>query len=166
MTRLLRGSPVGFLVLAGALSACREVPTAETVQLAVVAGSEHGGKPFHEPMTQEVTTQPVYSGDPDGTGSALITINAGQGEVCWELVVEDIQLPASASHIHNAGVGVRGGIVVALSPPDALGQSSGCRTGVDRDLLRDILDHPEAYYVNVHTAAYPQSAIRGQLGPE
>jgi len=147
------------------LAACtQDVPTdIQTVQLAVIAGSDHGGMPISESMTQEVTNTPVYAGDPDGTGSALLTINAGQGEVCWETSVANLAT-ATASHIHHAEAGIRGPIVVVLSPPDASGAAQGCRTGVDRALLRDILQHPEAYYVNVHTTEFPSGAIRGQFG--
>jgi len=34
---------------------------------------------------------------------------------------------------------------------------------VDRRLLMDIIQHPQDYYVNVHTADFPGGAIRGQL---
>ena len=147
------------------VTACSEEtpsPT-ETVRLAVIGNADNGGRPFLNQMTQEVTTTPVYSGDPDGTGTALITVNRGQRTVCWEMTVANITLPATASHIHKAGVGVRGPIVISLSAPDMTGSASGCSSDVDGDLLRDILENPELYYVNVHTADYPASAIRAQM---
>ena len=134
------------------------------MRLAVVGGAHHGGRPLATAMTQEVTTTPVWAGDPDGHGHALITVNLGQRTVCWELGAADILLPATASHIHRAAPGVRGDIVVFLSAPDGSGVASGCRDGLDGALLRDILTHPDDFYVNVHNATYPADAIRGQLG--
>ena len=99
-------------------------------------------------------------GDPDGSGLAQITLNAGQATVCWELTVRDIA-PATASHIHRAPVGVPGPIVVPLSPPTS-GSSSGCTTA-SPTLIADIIENPEEYYVNVHNADYPAGAVRGQL---
>lgn len=99
-------------------------------------------------------------GDPDGSGSVVITVNYGQARVCWELSVTAIA-PATAAHIHDAPVGVASGVVVSLSPPTS-GSSSGC-TSVDPELAKDILKNPEAYYVNVHNAGFPGGAIRGQL---
>lgn len=137
--------------------------SAPTVRLAMTASSHAAGRPFMVDMTQEVTTQPVYAGDPDGVGSALITINLGRAELCWDVTVRSILLPATASHIHRAVAGVRGSIVVPLSPPDATGAAQGCATGISADLLREILTSPDSFYVNVHTSEFPASAIRGQL---
>jgi hypothetical protein len=148
------------------VSGCtQEVPTASasTVTLAVVAGADHGGRPFSESLTQEVTSSPPYAGDPDGAGTALITINVGLGQACWHTTVSNVALPATASHIHHAAAGIRGDIVIVLSPPDATGEAVGCRSGVDATLLRDILQHPDAYYVNVHTTEVPAGAVRSQL---
>lgn len=149
------------MMLAGCM---QEAPTAESsVSLAVLANADHGGRPFSESLRQEVTSTPVYAGDPNGAGTALITINPGLGEVCWHTAVSDIELPATASHIHHAAAGIRGDIVIVLTPPDVTGEAVGCRSDVDSALLRDILQHPEQYYVNVHTTEFPSGAIRSQL---
>ena len=50
-------------------------------------------------------------------------------------------------------------VVVPLLDPSI---SSGC-TAADGALIQDIIDYPDQYYVNVHTAEHPAGAIRGQL---
>jgi len=76
-----------------ALVACEPqpaIPTAPTVvRLAVMAGADHGGRPYSTSMTQEATFQPPYAGDSDGVGEAILTINLGQREVCWETTVSN-----------------------------------------------------------------------------
>lgn len=154
---------VAVAVLAAGSSACgQDSPTApQTVQLAIVAGADHGGAPFRVHMSQERTT--TVTGDPDGSGFATITLNIGQGEVCWDLRVSDVLLPAGAAHIHRAAPGLSGPIVVGLSAPGADGTATGCRSDATRDLLKEILEGSEGFYVNVHTAEFPAGAIRGQL---
>jgi len=100
-------------------------------------------------------------GEPDGSGTATIRLNQGQGEVCFELTASGIE-PAAAAHIHEGPEGVAGPVVVTLDPPTN-GSSSGCVSDVDRDLIRNIIQHPEEYYVNVHNAEFPDGAVRGQL---
>jgi hypothetical protein len=101
-------------------------------------------------------------GDPDGSGTATITLFPSTSEICWEIQVSGITLPATAAHIHEAPAGVPGPVVVPLSAPDASGFSSGC-TSVERSQIVDILQDPEEYYVNVHNVDYPAGAVRGQL---
>src|SRR3954465_15502411 len=127
-TRFAAVVAVGSTALAGCGSEQAGPAAVTTVRLAIVPGAQHGGAPFTTGLTQEVWQTPrVYAGDPDGTGSALVTINRGQREVCWEVTVSGIVLPASASHIHRAVAGVQGPIVLPLIAPDAAGASSGCR---------------------------------------
>jgi hypothetical protein len=59
---------------------------------------------------------------------------------------------------------VRGDIVVGLTPPDGTGRAVGCASGLNPDLLRDLKQNPEFFYVNVHTIPFPAGAVRGQLG--
>lgn len=100
-------------------------------------------------------------GDPDGRGEATIIVNPGKAKICWSIEVSDIE-PATAAHIHAAIAGVSGGVVLGLSAPTD-GDSEGCED-VDRGLADAIRKSPQAYYVNVHNAPYPNGALRGQLG--
>ena len=100
-------------------------------------------------------------GDPDGRGTAQITVNSGQSKVCYKLSVSNIA-PATAAHIHKGGPTIAGPVVVTLGTPNASGMSSGCVT-VTRALALEILKNPADYYVNVHNAEYGAGAVRGQL---
>jgi hypothetical protein len=133
---------------------------------AMSAVSASGGKTFSTNLTgeAEVTAEGVPNqGDLDGSGQATITINRGQGEICWSIQVEGITLPAIAAHIHVGAPTTTGPVVVTLSAPGADGTSSGCAS-VGRELAKAIAKGPSAYYVNVHTTDYPAGALRGQLG--
>ena len=132
---------------------------------AKIGGADQGGRPFSTVLTGEAEVN--ASGDPnqgdlDGIGLATITVNPGQGEVCHELSVEDITLPATGAHIHEGVAGENGPVVVPLEPPDANGVSSGCEE-VSRELALAIIQDPENYYVNVHTTDFESGALRGQL---
>ena len=132
---------------------------------AKIGGADQGGRPFSTVLTGEAEVNAAgdpNQGDLDGTGSAKITVNPGQGEVCHELSVEDITLPAIGAHIHEGVAGENGPVVVPLVPPDANGVSSGCAQ-VSRELALAIIQDPENYYVNVHTTDFPDGALRGQL---
>jgi hypothetical protein len=121
-----------------------------------------GGRPLA--ATLSGANEVPGPGDPDGTGAARITLNQGQGTVCWTIHVEDITLPAAAAHIHSGPAEVAGPVVVTLSPPDAAGDSAGCATDVDPALIKEIRKSPSQFYVNVHTSDFPAGAVRGQLG--
>jgi hypothetical protein len=120
-----------------------------------------GGQPFVTALEGE--NEVPVTGDIDGSGTAMLTLNRGTGEVCWHIAVEDITLPTLAAHIHEAPVGVPGDVVVTLGAPDASGVSTGCTTA-DRALVKDIAKNPSEYYVNVHNSDFPGGALRGQLG--
>lgn len=123
---------------------------------AVVANA--GGRALSTTLTG--AAESPGPGDPDGSGQATLTLNPGQGEICYELSVTGIA-PATAAHIHVGPPGQAGPVVVPLVPPTS-GASSGCATA-DRDLIKAIMKNPELYYVNVHNAQFPAGAVRGQL---
>ena len=132
------------------------VPAA--VALVAPPASAAGGRPLSTSLTGAAEVTP---GDPDGRGQASLRVNPGTGEICYTLTVSNVD-PITGAHIHEAPAGSAGPVVVHLEPPTD-GSSSACTT-VDRTLARDIVKDPADYYVNVHNAAYPGGALRGQLG--
>ena len=124
---------------------------------AAAQSADTGGRPLSTTMTG--AEEAPGPGDPDGSGEAVFTLNHGQGQICFQLVVRDIA-PATAAHIHLAPPGEPGPVVVPLTPPTG-GSSSGCVT-VDRDLIKAIMQNPEAYYVNVHNDPFQAGASRCQ----
>ena len=125
----------------------------------VPASAEITGRVFTVDLTgaAEVNMAGVPNqGDPDGSGTATLSINPGTEEVCWTIEVADVD-PITAAHIHIAPPTAPGPIVVPLNP-----YSGGC-TEVSRELALEILTDPGSYYVNVHNATYQAGALRGQL---
>jgi CHRD domain-containing protein len=114
-------------------------------------GSSHGGAPL------SATLAPSVSGS-NGSGFARVTVNPGQGEICYVVSVSNLTGPVIAAHIHVGPAGTNGPVVVPFNP--SLGP--GC-TMVSRELALAILHNPSGYYVNVHTPAHPAGEIRGQL---
>lgn len=119
---------------------------------------ESSGRPFN--VTLEGAQEVPVPGDPDGTGTASIRINPGQGQLCYSLRVSGID-PATAAHVHEAPAGTAGPVVVGLQAPTG-GSSNGC-VAIGRELAKEIIADPADYYVNVHNATYPGGALRGQL---
>ncbi len=154
MKRISVFRAVSVLIITAALVALLAFP----VVADGIGAGEAGGRPFSVSLTgSEEVPGP---GDPDGSGAAFLTLNPGLGLVCWELTAENID-PATASHIHRAPAGTAGPVVIPLSPPTS-GMSSGCAE-VNPQLILEIIQHPENFYVNVHNPVYPAGAIRGQL---
>ena len=127
--------------------------------VALPAQAQDGGRPLSAHLTG--AAEKPNPGDPDGSGHATFRVNVGQSQVCWELMVENIAA-ATAAHIHKAGPDAAGPPVVPLTAPGADGKSSGCATA-SADVVKDILQNPAGYYVNVHNAEFPPGAVRGQL---
>jgi hypothetical protein len=97
-------------------------------------------------------------GAPGATGKASLTVDTSTGKICWTFAnVKGIDKPM-ASHIHEAGKGKPGPVVVPLGNTY---KAKGCTTS--KNEARDVLEHPGEYYVNIHTAKYPNGAVRGQL---
>ena len=102
----------------------------------------------------------VPAGDPDGVGTAHISTDDAINRICTHLEVRNIGA-VTAAHIHRGRAGVNGPPVITLDAPDD-DDSDDC-DDVQDALLDEIRRSPGDFYVNVHTAEFPNGAIRGQI---
>ncbi len=93
------------------------------------------------------------------SSSGTVDVNIDGTKVCWDFKLSGVHNP-TAAHIHQGGSSVSGPVVVPLG---AAYKSTDCTT-TTAATANAILANPSAYYVNVHTATYPDGAVRGQLG--
>ena len=109
-------------------------------------------------------TAPGTCGGP-GTGTATIEIDRNARTLCYSITTQNVALPLLAAHIHVAPVGQAGPVVIPLftQPMNAATVGRTCLADLDKNLLKAIIRNPQDYYVNVHNAAFPNGAVRGQL---
>lgn len=140
MTKSRIGSGLAAAIALSSLALAPAAASAATVKLgATLAGSSEPG-----------------SGDGKGKGSFEAEIDPAAGDFCYTLKTEGIGT-ATAAHVHVGAAGTNGAPVVTVAVAD-----DEC-IAVEPDVLKPIVANPAGYYVNVHTAAFPAGAIRGQL---
>jgi hypothetical protein len=130
----------------GAIRGQLAAPPGETLLTAAMAGANEKPNPA----------------DPNGLGTGFFMFNPDAGKLCYTLAAKNIQLPATASHIHKGDGTIAGPVVIPFSAPNAQGTASGCVTA-DAALLRDIAANPGGFYANIHSTQYPGGAVRAQL---
>jgi len=99
-------------------------------------------------------------GPGDGNGRGQFTWSIDDQRLCYLLSVTRIGRPAAA-HIHRGRSGVAGPVLVELEAP-APRASAEC-VQVSSSLAGALRERPGRFYVNVHNAAFPNGAVRGQL---
>jgi len=99
-------------------------------------------------------------GAPGASASGTFTADDSTGQFCYTTTASGLS-DAVAMHIHKAGAGVSGNIVIPLDAKE-IGKGRVCTTA-SKTLLSDIIANPAGYYYNVHTPAFSAGAVRGQL---
>ncbi len=103
------------------------------------------------------------AGDKDGRAAATAVFDPGSRKLCYGLTVKGLDQPVAA-HIHRGIRGSNGSVVVTLAVPESGGANAaaGC-TVISTSLARSLTNNPHRYYWNVHTKAFPNGAVRGQV---
>lgn len=122
------------------------------------AAAQFSGRPLHASLSGNFEIP--GPGKVDARGTASVRITPGRARVCYDVDYRNIP-QATMAHIHSGGAGVAGPPVLTLRVPNG-GTTRGC-ANVARSLARDLIDRPQNFYVNVHSVAFPNGAIRGQL---
>jgi hypothetical protein len=117
----------------------------------------------------QTTLAPVSGATGSGAFHADVRLlKNDKARICYTLSVTGVE--ATAAHIHTVAAQdyasapdvAANGIVVPLKTPDNGGLARGC-TNVPREVAVDIRDNPAEYYVNVHSAAFPNGQVQGAL---
>lgn len=95
-------------------------------------------------------------GDPDGTGTFSVEVDADAGDFCYTLKAAEIG-KFTAAHVHSGAAGSDGAPVLTIDLAEDM-----C-IAAEPDLLRPMVANPADYYVNVHSDEFPKGALRGQL---
>ena len=147
-----------------AIAACGAVCAGALVPATGVLAQDNGQGPLHADLNGENSLSAEGergAGDRNGVG-AFSAVWRGN-RLCYGLSVANLDQTAAA-HIHAGRRTQNGGVVVELTHP-ANGRASavsGC-VNVRRAIARAIRRSPGRFYVNVHTQAFPDGAVRGQL---
>ena len=123
-----------------------------------VSSNQQGGRPLRADLTAAAVRP--GPGTDGASGTVTLRLNLGQERVCYEVSVTGPQRP-TAAHVHLGEASRSGPVVMTLGTP-ADGRAEGC-LDANRALVRDLLEAPGDYYVDVHDAANTGGAVRGQL---
>lgn len=108
-------------------------------------------------------------GHPYAVGSARLTLEPAESQICYEFVIYGLdgaegRDKAVTADVHRGARGASGPVVVDLLVPFDSEPffPTGCRP-TDSNVISQIAAEPSAFYIEVHSRAYPNGAVRGQL---
>ena len=116
-----------------------------------------------EVVLRATLSGPEVSGDPDGRGEAILTIDRATGRIQARVTHSNIAQP-TALHVRKGAVGIEGNIVASFTIESNRGGTL-VATGTARSdkTLEEILAKPEEHYVVVLNEEYVVGALRGPL---
>jgi hypothetical protein len=139
-----------ILAIAAAAFAAAVVPALAAVEDAELSAKLKGKEEVPGP------------GSKTGTGTAQLETKIAKSKLCYLVEFKDIGT-ATAADVNKGPKGEEGKVVIPLFDEDTESPAEDCVKVTSERKLKKIVKSPADYYVNVHTAEFPDGAIRGQL---
>ncbi|MDQ4093562.1 MAG: CHRD domain-containing protein [Actinomycetota bacterium] len=109
----------------------------------------------------------VNGGDRDGQGSARLDLDPQRGTACYEITWNKLDGAVTAFHLHAGRRGSEGPHWIDFFNGQSLngdqGKTSNCVRST-RENIEAVINDPSAYYLQLHSTAFPDGAVRGQVG--
>lgn len=112
-------------------------------------------------------------GDRGGRGFARLVLDEDEERACYVIQWRDLEGAVTAAHVHYGRRHSDGPHAIDLFDDERFDGHDGtvwnCVRVRDhgdksaRETIRDIIEHPSHFYINIHTTAFEDGAIRGQL---
>lgn len=118
-------------------------------------------------LVADLSPDAEVPGPGDAEAAGRFEAELVDGVLCIDMDVAGLSGAVSGAHIHDGAAGSAGPVLVDLGPPgEAIGTEARWRdacTDVTDDVIERLASAPDQHYVNVHTGAHPDGAVRGQL---
>lgn len=108
----------------------------------------------------------VSEGDADGQGSARLDLDPQRGTACYEITWKKLDGMVTAFHLHAGQRGTNGPHWIDFFNDQRFEGQQGKRSDCvrsTRENIEAVINDPSAYYLQLHSTAFPGGAIRGQL---
>jgi hypothetical protein len=106
-------------------------------------------------------------GDADGQASARLDLDPQRGTACYEITWKKLDGMVTAFHLHAGQRGTNGPHWIDFFNDQRFdgeqSKASDCVPST-RERIEAVINDPSAYYLQIHTTAFEDGAIRGQLG--
>lgn len=105
-------------------------------------------------------------GDQNGQGTAELNLSEAGKQACFSTNWKGLKGQVTAFHLHAASQGNEGPPFIHFFDnqnfPGADGKASGC-VPATADQIHAVIANPAKYYLNLHSTAFTDGALRGQL---
>jgi len=130
----------------GLLAAFATVPaSAEMVNMTASLRTANEGPPVQSPAN----------------GAATVMVNTDTRELRWDVQVQNLSAPMTASHFHGPATSAQNGpVVIPIAKAGDQSPFKGSAT-LTPEQMADLL--AGRWYVNIHTPNNPPGEIRGQV---